>query len=140
MKFIIRISKTIIADVDHTIEWYESKEKGLGEKFENEFRAKITLIKENPKLFQEVETDYRRAVIGSSFPYMIYYLVNEKARTVTVIGVLHQSKHIDFVKEQTRLERLQNVSDRKHLSQSRLKSLEHSKNSKDRLRDKGLEL
>lgn len=140
MKFTIRISKTIITDVDHTIQWYESKEKGLGEKFENEFRTKITLIKENPKLFQEIETNHRRAIIGSSFPYTIHYSVNEKALTVTIISIFHQSKHIDFVNEQTRLELLQNIADRKELSQSRLMSLERAKNSKDRSRDKGLEL
>ena len=146
MAYTIQISKAIISEVDQAVQWYESKEKGLGDRFENEFKTKLARIKDNPKLFQEIEANQRRAVLSSSFPFTVHYLVNDKTRTVKIIGVFHQSKNIELVNENIKIRKIHELRQEKiqKLSQreQQLKQLRKRQNLEKNLgreRDRGLE-
>lgn len=41
---------------------------------------------------KQVENNHRRAVLSSSFPFTVHYLINEETRAVKIIGIFHQSK------------------------------------------------
>ena len=78
----------------------------MGNRFKKAFNKVKVNLKENPKIFKEVETNQRRAILSSSFPYTVHYLVNTKSRTVKIIGVFHQSKNIDLVKEKVNIRKI----------------------------------
>jgi len=109
----IQIPKTVLAEIDQSVKWYESKEEGLGDKFQNEIKSKINRIKENPKLFKEVEVNQRRAVLGSSFPFTVHYLINDKTKTVKIIGLFPNSRNIELVNEKTKIRKIHELKNEK---------------------------
>lgn len=140
MDYKIKYTKQAILELNIVYKWYRSKEPDLGERFKNAFgKIKISL-KENPKLFKEVGTNHRRAVLGSSFPYTIHYLTDDKTKTIKIIGVFHQSKNIELVKEQVKIRKVheQKQDKNKNLNR-RLSQMKQIRQRKDQERDKGRE-
>ena len=82
-----------------SIEWYESKDIALSERFDRSFRRTINLIKSNPEMFQEIGGGQRRAVLSSPFPYSIYYSMDKERGVIKIEEVLHQSKNRELKKE-----------------------------------------
>jgi plasmid stabilization system protein ParE len=76
-------------EVDDTHSWYEDRQKGFGDRFFVELEKAISVIKENPKLYQKVKNNVRQALL-ESFPYSILYL--EEETRVVVFAVFHQSR------------------------------------------------
>jgi len=73
------------------IRWYEKEQPGLGDRFENEFLRKVTLIQNNPlhypikKGFHETTTEV--------FPFLIVYKVDERRGVINIASVFHTSRH-----------------------------------------------
>ena len=76
-------------DVKAAYEWYEAKSRALGAAFISEVGATFQAIEENPKMFQEVAGDVRRALC-KRFPYTVYFVV--RGSDSSVIAVLHQRR------------------------------------------------
>lgn len=143
MGYDIQITKSVIAEIDQSVEWYESKEERLGDKFHNEIRSKISRIKENPKLFKEVGINHRRAVLGSSFPYTVHYLINDKTKTVKIIGLFHNSRNIELENEKTKIRKIHELKKEKSKTlNKRLNQLDEIRKEKgiDKSRDLGLDI
>ena len=102
MDYKIKYTKEAIAELNNAVVWYRSKELDLGQKFKTAFHKIKLELKENPKLFKEVEQNHRRAILSSSFQFTVHYLINDKTKTVKIIGVFHQSQNLEFVKEKTK--------------------------------------
>jgi len=69
--------------------FYEAREPGLGERFLDDVDRLLLQIQENPVRFPVVDHGVRRGLV-KSFPYAIYFLVDEGA--IIVLGVLHQHR------------------------------------------------
>ncbi len=69
--------------------WYEGRREGLGIELLEEAERIFELIEENPKLYQVVHLDIRRANLRR-FPYSIYYVVQQDV--VGVLAVHHNSR------------------------------------------------
>ena len=139
MEYRIKISKQVLSDFDHAFKWYKAKEPELGQRFEKEFKTRIDQIKKHPEMFQEIQTNQRRAVIGASFPYSIHYLVDKMSKTIEIAGVFHHNKQPEKALEQTKLEQLQKIRDQKEQTLKRLNGLERIRKSKGQSKDQGLE-
>ena len=145
MEYRIKYSKEAIAELNEAFVWYRSKELSLGQRFSDTFNKIRIELKENPKIFREVDTNHRRAVLGSSFPYTIHYLLDEKTKTVKIIGVLHQSKNLELVEQRVKLEKVVEGRQKENLKvEQRMKALESLRQTKElekgKERDRGLEL
>jgi plasmid stabilization system protein ParE len=69
------------------IEWYESRQEGLGEKFLAEVENMSGRIVEDPFLFPKSdETEYRRLVL-KKFPFVIIFTLTKKE--VIIHSVFH---------------------------------------------------
>lgn len=115
MDYKIKYTTQAISELNKTYSWYRSKELNLSERFKNAFGKIKTNLKENPKLFKELETNHRRAVLGSSFPYTVHYLINEKTKTIKIIGVFHQSKNIELVQELIKIRKIHELKNEKDI-------------------------
>jgi len=79
-------------DIREAAFWYEGKQTGLGKRFAKQIRENITLIKKNPKVFNNRFDNVRTAVL-KAFPFMLHYTIDEYNKQVIVIAVLHTSRN-----------------------------------------------
>ena len=145
MGYKIKYTNEAIAELGKGFVWYRSKELELGQRFREAFNKIRLELKDNPKIFKQVENNHRRAVLSSSFPYTAHYLIDEKTKTVKIIGVFHQSRDIELVNEKIKIRKIHQLKQEKDRTHhQRYKQLEQVRNrqeqeqSKDR--DFGLEL
>lgn len=96
MKIYIRPEAEI--DIEEAALWYEKQSKGLGEEFLDEIHAAGAIIAVNPKIYQPIYKNIRRAVIRR-FPFGIFYHVEEDA--IVVFAVMHGSRHPKNWKKRT---------------------------------------
>ena len=75
---------------------YEEKQEGLGGRFLDEIERAFDRILPNPFLYQEVETDIRRAV-AHTFPYLVFYTFDEQ--TVQILAVIHGAQDPAYINE-----------------------------------------
>lgn len=86
-------------DADQGYFWYESKRIGLGREFLTAVDACLQSIIRNPKQYQVIYKDYRRAIV-QRFPYSIFY---EETSTEVVVYAIFNSRQ-DPEKWQERLQ------------------------------------
>lgn len=77
-------------DIQQAASWYNSKQKGLGKKFTQAVRNKVSIIRQNPKIASIRYDDIRTKVLDI-FPFMIHYSTDEQTKTVIISGVFHTS-------------------------------------------------
>jgi plasmid stabilization system protein ParE len=64
--------------------WYESRRIGLGREFMTAVDACLQSISRNPKLYQAIYKDYRRAVVRR-FPFSVIYEETDSAVIIYAI-------------------------------------------------------
>ena len=80
-------------DIRETVQWYDRKENGLGERFMKELGRTLRLASKLPLRFPVVGDDVRRALLGR-FPYSVYFKTEEQR--LIIIAVLHQHRRPDI--------------------------------------------
>jgi toxin ParE1/3/4 len=75
---------------------YEEKQESMGLRFMDEIEQAFDRILSNPFLYQEVDTDIRRAVTHT-FPYLVFYTFDEQ--TVQILAVIHGSQDPAYINE-----------------------------------------
>ncbi|NBL63934.1 type II toxin-antitoxin system RelE/ParE family toxin [Flavobacterium sp. NST-5] len=91
MVFKIIISKLASLEITETIDFYESRQKGLGKQFLNSLKLGLTIIKSNPELFSIKRKSTYREMKFKKFPFIVIYEIigNE----VIVYSVFHTSRN-----------------------------------------------
>ena len=82
------------SDIKDAAHWYESKKEGLGKRFVRFVRKKVTTIAGDPNLYAIRYSDVRTAIIDV-FPFMIHFKMEEEAKMIIIIAVLHTSQNPD---------------------------------------------
>jgi len=77
------------AEFDESHDWYEAREAGLGERFDNAVNAVLALIEKSPRRFRVVRGHVRQATVPV-FPFRLFYAVEEDRILVT--SVFHTSR------------------------------------------------
>lgn len=76
-------------DIKETANWYNDKQQGLGKRFITSVKNEISIIKQNPFLYEIRYDDVRTALI-ETFPYLIHFdIINY---TVFIKAVYHTSR------------------------------------------------
>ncbi len=74
------------------IDYYETKQKGLGERFLKAVEEYLKVLSETPKLYKKTKKQYREVPI-KHFPFLIIYRINELNNEVVVVSVFHAKRH-----------------------------------------------
>lgn len=77
-------------DIKKAALWYNDKQKGLGIRFTQKIRLKISSICKHPKAGTIRYNDTRTAVLDV-FPYMIHYTIDELQKIIIISAVFHTS-------------------------------------------------
>ncbi|MFP5436455.1 MAG: type II toxin-antitoxin system RelE/ParE family toxin [Bacteroidia bacterium] len=75
MAFKVIVTSPAQHDIFRALDWYESRQPGLGTHFYQEYTDIISYLKTNPELFSIKSGNFREAKIAS-FPYVIIYEIN----------------------------------------------------------------
>jgi len=145
VKYRVLISQKANLDYARVKHHYKSIDNDLEQRFKTEVKKILVELEDHPELFQQIEHNQRRAVIGSSFPHKLYYEVDSEAKTVRVVGIFHERQQPEKIKEELQLEQLQQIQDQKQKRYlERMKGLEQIRENRlleqDRERYLGMEL
>jgi len=91
MNYTILFKEEAELDLLNSIEWYESKQAGLGEQFLQEVNSNIQLIQKSPYLFQ-VKQRHKRFCPLKQFPFIIIYEIEES--TIIVYAIFHTNRNL----------------------------------------------
>jgi len=96
MSWRVEIRPQVEEDVAEAARWYESRSTGLGLRFVDEVIGVWRELAEAPLLASRKHPKRNiRWRYPESFPYRIIYEVDEAAKSVVVIAVLHAARHDD---------------------------------------------
>ena len=87
----LRIHRLAVAEIDHEVDYYESRQAGLGTELENEIDAAFSLILQFPEAApQWRERPDRRVAVLDRFPFTLpYQIVGED---VVILALAHTSR------------------------------------------------
>ncbi len=88
MRFTPLISQNATVDVINAKQYYEEQLSGLGRRFANEVEIAIERICTQPLSFS-LRYKNVRGVKLNSFPYVVYYMPDTKAKTATVLRIFN---------------------------------------------------
>ena len=88
------ILKLAKQDISDAADWYNSKQKGLGQRFTKEVRSVVKFICKNPKAFV-IRYDDTHCAILKVFPFMVHYTIDESNKTIIIVAVFHTSMNPD---------------------------------------------
>lgn len=78
MEYRLKTRKEVKQDIQEGINWYNSRQEGLGRKFYDAVEEEYNVIRRNP-LFQ-IRYKNVRCLPVKKYPYMIHYIVNEEEK------------------------------------------------------------
>ncbi|WP_230392441.1 type II toxin-antitoxin system RelE/ParE family toxin [Flavobacterium sp. LC2016-01] len=91
MVFKIKILPLAEKEIDESIEFYESRSKGLGKQFLTYLRYYLKVLKTNPELFEIKKQPGYREMTLVKFPFVIIYEIIET--DIIIHSVFHTSRN-----------------------------------------------
>ena len=85
----IRFDHLAVKELEDAIEYYEIQQKGLGQKFKDEIKRSLKIIKRFPEIGSSEKGDVRKFLLHK-FPYKILYSIENKYIYVIAIAHLHR--------------------------------------------------
>ncbi len=73
-------------------EWYEEKQKGLGDRFMNQVERKLYQISEHPEYYGKRQNNYREAKV-ENFPFVIVYEFLGKKKLIHISAIYHSKRN-----------------------------------------------
>ncbi|WPO77317.1 type II toxin-antitoxin system RelE/ParE family toxin [Flavobacterium sp. KACC 22761] len=89
MSFEVVIEPRALADIQDAIDYYESKQVGLGDCFYQVVDDHLNTLSINP--FFEIKYKDYRGLPTKNFPFIIFFFIEEKLKTVYVLSVFNTS-------------------------------------------------
>ena len=95
MSYTYRLHLLTKQDYDEAYEWYEDKQKGLGERFLKAVRKKIEEIVLHAEAYSSKSNKRFREARVDFFPYLIVYKINKRKKEIYISSIHHAKKHPD---------------------------------------------
>jgi toxin ParE1/3/4 len=85
----VRFAAEAACEFRESVEWYESKAKGLGLRFTDEMDSTVERIRLNPDLYMRVAGNIRRIQVNR-FPYSVFYTTEDD--TLVILRIFHNRR------------------------------------------------
>ena len=72
--------------------WYEERQAGLGDRFENEVYKHLKKIEQHPYRYPERKQFFRETKI-KIFPYLVIYRIDENEKVILISSIFHTSRN-----------------------------------------------
>jgi plasmid stabilization system protein ParE len=93
MSYTYRLHPLTKKDYDEAYEWYEDRQKGLGEQFLKAVRQKIEDIVSHPEVYSSKSNKRFREARVDVFPYLIVYKISKRKKEIYISSIHHAKKH-----------------------------------------------
>jgi plasmid stabilization system protein ParE len=93
MQYTLYLHPKTREDYYEAYEWYEDKQKGLGDRFTKAVRQKIEAITINPEAYSSKGNKNYREALVDFFPYLIVYKLFKKKKEIFILSIHHAKKH-----------------------------------------------
>jgi plasmid stabilization system protein ParE len=81
-----RAQKEIIEAWD----WYEDRQRGLGDRFLKEVKSRIEKIAQTPERYPTRFRSYKETPVPI-FPFLIIYRINKRKKLIRIVSIFHTS-------------------------------------------------
>jgi hypothetical protein len=92
MNYSVRFHSLTEIDYKEAYDWYESKSKGLGERFMQAIRNKLDNILLYPEAYGSKDNKQFREAQVDFFPFLIVYMINKKKKEIYIASIHHTKK------------------------------------------------
>jgi len=92
MAFPYKMHTQAIEEYADAYDWYESEQKGLGEKFITAIDAGVDEICNNPEFCSRLRGSYRQASI-KKFPFVVVYEFFPRRKLIHIAAIFHTSRN-----------------------------------------------
>lgn len=93
MSFRVVIEEEAEREFAEAVNFYDERERGLGQKFAYEVRNAFRKVCENPKRFPFASRLTRKAKMPPPWPYSIYFAVKSETAEVVISTVWHGARN-----------------------------------------------
>ena len=93
MTYSLAFTLAAVDDIIDSIQWYNNEKKGLGFEFFLAVDEKLKLLINNPLHFPVRFSTIRTSKVNK-YLYLIYFRINEKRLSITILGVLHTNPNL----------------------------------------------
>jgi plasmid stabilization system protein ParE len=91
----LRIHRLAVTEIDREVDYYESRQAGLGTELEDEIEAAFSLILQFPEAApQWRDRPDRRVAVLDRFPFRIPYQITRE--DIVVLALAHASRRPDY--------------------------------------------
>ena len=87
----IIFSASALQDINEAKQWYNTQQKGLGNRLVQDVKIVIEAIKRNPE-FASIKFESIRTASCKIFPYSVHYELDENNQLIRVISIFHFSR------------------------------------------------
>jgi len=91
MLYKVFIEPRVLTDIQRAIDYYDSRQPGLGKKFKATIDTHLSIISKNP--FFQIRYNAIRCLPVKKFPFLIHFIIDEKRKEVFILSVFHTSKN-----------------------------------------------
>lgn len=92
MVYPFKLNKQAYEEYLDAYEWYELKQKGLGERFAVEVEEKLQRISAHPEYYSKRHSSLREAKVDN-FPFMIVYEFFKRKRLIHIAAIYHSRRN-----------------------------------------------
>ncbi|MCF8427959.1 MAG: type II toxin-antitoxin system RelE/ParE family toxin [Bacteroidia bacterium] len=90
MAYKIILEPGAFSDIQESIDYYNKKQIGLGKRFHQIVKSSFDAIKISP--YYQIRYSNVRCFYTKPFPFLIHFSLNEQAKIIHILAVLHTSK------------------------------------------------
>jgi hypothetical protein len=99
-RFVVKIDRHALNDIQDIANWYNEQQKGLGKKFLKTTIQHINSLSKDPHIYA-IRYNEIRCIPIKRFPYMAHFHINEKNNFVEVLGVISTDRNPKVWEEKT---------------------------------------
>lgn len=92
MAFQIILSSIALKELEDSVDWYNERLDGLGERFIYAVDNRLALLSETPDMFPVKQSGYRETSV-EKFPYLIVYKIIKKGKKVRILHIFHTKRN-----------------------------------------------
>jgi hypothetical protein len=92
MSFVVKFYRKAYREYFEAYEWYEEKQSGLGDRFENSVKKLVDAVDKHPLLFPNKKFETREGKV-EDFPYLVVYKVFPDKNLIYITAIFHTSRN-----------------------------------------------